>query len=186
MCLTCGCMDAHREMGESNITYEDVERAAKENGNSVEKTFEIVDRDGGQGSVRARAGVSGGAATLTVGLAARDSRDHVERRVRAQRGFEGRGHPSTKTLMCSRIAGPASRMRLRIPGASSSSRSMASATVAASTSQRRGAAGNRAISERGRMIVAMGVSRGRPPRRPRSAGDGRRSSDQLTPSSIEP
>ena len=42
MCLTCGCMDAHREMGESNITYEDVERAAKENGNSVEKTFEIV------------------------------------------------------------------------------------------------------------------------------------------------
>jgi hypothetical protein len=42
MCLTCGCMDAHREMGESNITYEDVERAAKENGNSVAKTFEVV------------------------------------------------------------------------------------------------------------------------------------------------
>jgi hypothetical protein len=42
MCLTCGCMDAHREMGESNITYEDVERAAKENGNSVARTFEIV------------------------------------------------------------------------------------------------------------------------------------------------
>ena len=42
MCLTCGCMDAHREMGEANITFEDVERAAKENGNSVEKTFEIV------------------------------------------------------------------------------------------------------------------------------------------------
>ncbi len=42
MCLTCGCMDAHREMGESNITYEDVQRAAKENGNSVAKTFEIV------------------------------------------------------------------------------------------------------------------------------------------------
>jgi hypothetical protein len=42
MCLTCGCMDAHREMGESNITFEDVERAAKENGNSVARTFEIV------------------------------------------------------------------------------------------------------------------------------------------------
>lgn len=40
MCLTCGCMDAHREMGESNITYEDVERAAQENGNSVEATLE--------------------------------------------------------------------------------------------------------------------------------------------------
>jgi hypothetical protein len=29
-------------MGESNITYEDVERAAKENGNSVESTFETI------------------------------------------------------------------------------------------------------------------------------------------------
>jgi len=28
-------MDAHREMGASNITYEDVKRAAEENGNSV-------------------------------------------------------------------------------------------------------------------------------------------------------
>ena len=42
MCLTCGCMDAHREMGESNITYEDVERAAKETGTSVESTFETI------------------------------------------------------------------------------------------------------------------------------------------------
>jgi hypothetical protein len=24
MCLTCGCMDAHREMGEHNFTYEDL------------------------------------------------------------------------------------------------------------------------------------------------------------------
>ena len=24
MCLTCGCMDAHLEMGKANITYEDV------------------------------------------------------------------------------------------------------------------------------------------------------------------
>lgn len=42
MCLTCGCMDAHLEMGESNITYEDVERAAKENGKSVEDTFQTI------------------------------------------------------------------------------------------------------------------------------------------------
>ena len=40
MCLTCGCMDAHLEMGEANITYEDLERAAKENGKSVEATIE--------------------------------------------------------------------------------------------------------------------------------------------------
>jgi hypothetical protein len=51
MCLTCGCMDAHREMGEANITYEDVQRAAQENGNSVEATLqtmtETVDKDRG-------------------------------------------------------------------------------------------------------------------------------------------
>lgn len=44
MCLTCGCMDAHLEMGESNITYEDVKRAADENGRSVAETFDMIDR----------------------------------------------------------------------------------------------------------------------------------------------
>jgi hypothetical protein len=44
MCLTCGCMDAHLEMGEANITYEDVKRAADENGRSVAETFEILER----------------------------------------------------------------------------------------------------------------------------------------------
>ncbi len=44
MCLTCGCMDAHREMGEANITYEDLKRAADENGRSVEETVAIFDR----------------------------------------------------------------------------------------------------------------------------------------------
>ena len=44
MCLTCGCMDAHLEMGESNITYEDLKRAADENGRSVAETLEIVER----------------------------------------------------------------------------------------------------------------------------------------------
>ena len=44
MCLTCGCMDAHLEMGESNITYEDVKRAADENGRSVAETLDIIER----------------------------------------------------------------------------------------------------------------------------------------------
>lgn len=43
MCLTCGCMDAHREMGENNITYEDLKRAAEENGKSVAETLETFD-----------------------------------------------------------------------------------------------------------------------------------------------
>ena len=44
MCLTCGCMDAHLEMGSSNITYEDVKAAADENGQTVAETLDIVDR----------------------------------------------------------------------------------------------------------------------------------------------
>ena len=44
MCLTCGCMDAHLEMGQSNIRYEDVKAAADENGRSVAETLEIIDR----------------------------------------------------------------------------------------------------------------------------------------------
>ena len=44
MCLTCGCMDAHLEMGEANIRYEDVKAAADENGLSVEETLEIMER----------------------------------------------------------------------------------------------------------------------------------------------
>ena len=44
MCLTCGCMDAHLEMGRSNITYEDVKAAADENGKTVAETLDIIDR----------------------------------------------------------------------------------------------------------------------------------------------
>ena len=44
MCLTCGCMDAHLEMGSSNITYEDVKAAADENGRTVAETLAIFDR----------------------------------------------------------------------------------------------------------------------------------------------
>lgn len=44
MCLTCGCMDAHLEMGQHNIRYEDVKRAADENGRTIAETFDIIDR----------------------------------------------------------------------------------------------------------------------------------------------
>lgn len=44
MCLTCGCMQAHKEMGQANIRYEDLRAAADENGKSVNETMEIVQR----------------------------------------------------------------------------------------------------------------------------------------------
>ena len=44
MCLTCGCMDAHLEMGDTNIRYEDVKAAADENGRSVAETIDIMER----------------------------------------------------------------------------------------------------------------------------------------------
>ena len=44
MCLTCGCMQAHLQMGEHNIRFEDVEAAAVENGRTVAETLDIVER----------------------------------------------------------------------------------------------------------------------------------------------
>ena len=44
MCLTCGCGDAHLEMGEQNITYEDLKAAADSNHKSVAETIEIMER----------------------------------------------------------------------------------------------------------------------------------------------
>ncbi len=44
MCLTCGCMDAHLQMGQHNIRFEDVKAAADENGRSVAETLDIIDR----------------------------------------------------------------------------------------------------------------------------------------------
>jgi hypothetical protein len=44
MCLTCGCLDAHRQMGHSNIRYEDVKRAAEENGRTAAETLDIMDK----------------------------------------------------------------------------------------------------------------------------------------------
>ena len=70
MCLTCGCMDAHLEMGENNITYEDLKRAADENGRSVEETLQIFDRT--EGSRRAPSGIraDGGSHRLIAAAAA--------------------------------------------------------------------------------------------------------------------
>ena len=44
MCLTCGCMDAHLDMGQANIRYEDIKRAADENKRSVAETLDIMER----------------------------------------------------------------------------------------------------------------------------------------------
>jgi hypothetical protein len=37
-------MDAHLEMGEKNIRYEDIKAAADENGRSVAETLEIMEQ----------------------------------------------------------------------------------------------------------------------------------------------
>jgi hypothetical protein len=37
-------MDAHLQMGEHNIRYEDIKAAADENGRSVAETLDIVER----------------------------------------------------------------------------------------------------------------------------------------------
>jgi hypothetical protein len=44
MCLTCGCMQAHLEMGEHNIRFEDVKAAAEENGKTVAWTLDVMAR----------------------------------------------------------------------------------------------------------------------------------------------
>jgi hypothetical protein len=46
MCLNCGCMRAHDEMGKPgiNITYEDVKRAADANAMTVEATLVMIAR----------------------------------------------------------------------------------------------------------------------------------------------
>jgi hypothetical protein len=42
MCLTCGCMDAHKVMTKDDVTYEDVKRAADQNGVSVEQVLTTI------------------------------------------------------------------------------------------------------------------------------------------------
>jgi hypothetical protein len=41
MCLTCGCNDAHKKMG-NNVTYEDIRDVAVENGRTVEETLRVL------------------------------------------------------------------------------------------------------------------------------------------------
>ena len=43
MCLTCGCMQAHLEMGD-NVTYEDLKRIADGNGKTVQETLDTIAR----------------------------------------------------------------------------------------------------------------------------------------------
>jgi hypothetical protein len=46
MCLNCGCMRAHDDMGQPgvNITYEDVKRAADANDTTVEEALATIAR----------------------------------------------------------------------------------------------------------------------------------------------
>ncbi|HTI29478.1 MAG TPA: hypothetical protein VL687_03865 [Methylomirabilota bacterium] len=46
MCLNCGCMRAHDDMGKPgiNITYESVKAAADANGMTVEETLTMIGR----------------------------------------------------------------------------------------------------------------------------------------------
>lgn len=44
MCLTCGCIQAHKEMTKADITYEDVKRAADQNGTTVDEVLATITR----------------------------------------------------------------------------------------------------------------------------------------------
>ncbi len=55
MCLTCGCGEPQKDMGDDNITYDDLKRAADANGMTVEETLtklqaatDVERSDGGQ------------------------------------------------------------------------------------------------------------------------------------------
>lgn len=50
MCLNCGCMRAHDDMGKPgiNITYEDVKRAADANAMTVDATLAMIARTSGK------------------------------------------------------------------------------------------------------------------------------------------
>ena len=50
MCLNCGCMRAHDDMGKpgTNITYQDVKQAADANAMTVEATLAMIARTAGK------------------------------------------------------------------------------------------------------------------------------------------
>jgi hypothetical protein len=61
MCLNCGCMEAHDDMGKPgvNITYEDLKRAAAANAMTVDATLAMIaktsDKDRGDHPAEYRA-----------------------------------------------------------------------------------------------------------------------------------
>ena len=44
MCLTCGCMQAHLDMGPSHIRYEDLKAAAEDSDTTVGDVLDIFER----------------------------------------------------------------------------------------------------------------------------------------------
>lgn len=42
MCLTCGCIQAHKVMTDADIAYEDVKKAADQNGVTVDQILETI------------------------------------------------------------------------------------------------------------------------------------------------
>ena len=44
MCLTCGCLEAHKEMTNNDVTYEDVKRAADQNGVTADQVRATIGR----------------------------------------------------------------------------------------------------------------------------------------------
>ena len=44
MCLNCGCMRAHDDMGKPgvNLVYDDIKKAAEANGKTVDETLETI------------------------------------------------------------------------------------------------------------------------------------------------
>jgi hypothetical protein len=44
MCLTCGCMQAHKVMTDADITYEDAKKAADQNGVTVDQILETISK----------------------------------------------------------------------------------------------------------------------------------------------
>ena len=98
MCLTCGCMDAHLEMGEANITYEDIKRAADENGRSVAETLDIMERTKAKDRQEHAAGVRGG----------------VRRPGADRQELTGRLDAALEVVEPRRVAGPGHQLQRRI------------------------------------------------------------------------
>lgn len=42
--MTCGCMDAHKEMTDKDFDYDDLKAAAEANGRSIGETIDIMKR----------------------------------------------------------------------------------------------------------------------------------------------